>query len=116
MDQFIDEEHSFEEYTKVTNMSLILFEELLLPFSVLWWLPVYSHNFFFFKQVEEFHVLSKEILSLPAKAYFTMIHLDCEELKQGLAKKAKNYAEKLLERMITTHRQQTLKLVTFVNF
>lgn len=45
-----------------------------------------------------------------------MIHLDCEELKQGLAKKAKNYAEKLLERMITTHRQQTLKLVTFVNF
>lgn len=45
-----------------------------------------------------------------------MIHLDCEELKQGLAKKAKNYAEKLLERMITTHQQQTLKLVTFVNF
>lgn len=70
----------------------------------------------FFKQVEEFHVLSKEILSLPAKAYFTMIHLDCEELKQGLAKKAKSYAEKLLERMITTHRQQTLKLATFANF
>lgn len=69
---------------------------------------------FFFKQVEEFHVLSKEILSLPAKAYFTMIHLDCEELKQGLAKKAKNYAEKLLERVIATHREQTLKLVTFV--
>lgn len=45
-----------------------------------------------------------------------MIHLDCEELKQGLAKKAKNYAEKLLERMITTHRQQTLKFVTFLNF
>lgn len=67
-----------------------------------------------FKQMEEFHVLSKEILNLPAKAYFTMVHLDCEELKQGLAKKAKNYAEKLLERVITTHREQTLKLVTFV--
>lgn len=66
--------------------------------------------------MEEFQALSKEILSLPAKAYFTMIHLDCEELKQGLAKKAKNYAEKLLERMITTHRQDTLKLVTSVNF
>lgn len=68
----------------------------------------------FFKQVEEFHVLSKEILNLPSKAYFTMVHLDCEELKQGLAKKAKNYAEKLLERVITTHREQTLKLVTSV--
>uniref|UniRef100_H3DKJ5 Dynein axonemal heavy chain 7 n=1 Tax=Tetraodon nigroviridis TaxID=99883 RepID=H3DKJ5_TETNG len=77
LDQFMDEEHSFEEYTK---------------------------------QMEEFHALSKEILSLPAKAYFTMIHLDCEELKQGLAKKAKNYAEKLLERMITTHREQTLQI------
>uniref|UniRef100_A0A3B5KNF2 Dynein axonemal heavy chain 12 n=1 Tax=Takifugu rubripes TaxID=31033 RepID=A0A3B5KNF2_TAKRU len=71
---FINEEHSFEEYT------------------------------------EEFQALSKEILSLPAKAYFTMIHLDCEELKQGLAKKAKNYAEKLLEMVITSHQQQTLQI------
>uniref|UniRef100_A0A8C4EGR3 Dynein axonemal heavy chain 12 n=1 Tax=Dicentrarchus labrax TaxID=13489 RepID=A0A8C4EGR3_DICLA len=39
------------------------------------------------KQVEEFHVLSKEIVNLPAKAHFTMVHLDCEELKQGLANK-----------------------------
>lgn len=36
MDQFIDEEHSFEEYIKVTNMPLELFEEFLLPFLVLW--------------------------------------------------------------------------------
>lgn len=70
----------------------------------------------FFKQVEEFQALSKEILSLPAKAYFTMIHLDCEELKQGLAKKAKNYAQKLLEKVITSHQQQTLKLVTVVKY
>ena len=114
VDQFMDGEHSFEEYTEVISMSLMLFGELLSPFSGLWCLTVYSHNFFS-KQVEEFYVLSKEILSLPAKVYFTMIHLDCEELKQGLAKKAKSYAEKLLERIITTHRQQTLKLVTFVN-
>lgn len=100
-------------------MPLALFEDFLLPFSVSWRLPACVFSlffFFFFKQVEEFHVLSKEILSLPAKAYFAMIHLDCEELKQGLAKKAKNFAEKLLERMITTHRQKTLKLATFVNF
>ncbi|TWW56799.1 Dynein heavy chain 7, axonemal [Takifugu flavidus] len=74
---FINEEHSFEEYTE---------------------------------KVQEFQALSKEILSLPAKAYFTMIHLDCEELKQGLAKKAKNYAEKLLEMVITSHQQQTLQI------
>lgn len=78
------------------------------------WLPMYSHNYCIFKKVQEFQALSKEILSLPAKAYFTMIHLDCEELKQGLAKKAKNYAEKLLERVITSHQQQTLQLVTVV--
>lgn len=66
--------------------------------------------------MQEFQALSKEILSLPAKAYFTMIHLDCEELKQGLAKKAKNYAEKLLERVITSHQQQTLQLVTVVKY
>lgn len=45
-----------------------------------------------------------------------MIHLDCEELKQGLAKKARNYAEKLLERVITSHQQQTLQLVTVVRY
>ncbi|KAK2851543.1 hypothetical protein Q5P01_007819 [Channa striata] len=72
---FVEEEHSFDEYTK---------------------------------QVEEFRALSKEIISLPAKAYFTMVHLDCEELKQGLANKAKSYAEILLKKLITSHREQNL--------
>lgn len=80
------------------------------------WLRVYFYNYCIFKKVQEFQALSKEILSLPAKAYFTMIHLDCEELKQGLAKKAKNYAEKLLEMVITSHQQQTLQLVTVVKY
>uniref|UniRef100_A0A8C4EB11 Dynein axonemal heavy chain 12 n=1 Tax=Dicentrarchus labrax TaxID=13489 RepID=A0A8C4EB11_DICLA len=57
------------------------------------------------KQVEEFHVLSKEIVNLPAKAHFTMVHLDCEELKQGLANKANNYAEILLRKLVTSHRE-----------
>ncbi|XP_041655296.1 dynein heavy chain 12, axonemal [Cheilinus undulatus] len=61
-------------------------------------------------QVEEFRALSKEIASLPAKAHFTMVHLDCEELKQGLANKAKNYAEILLKKLITSHREQNLKI------
>lgn len=66
---------------------------------------------FFLKQVEEFCALSKEIINLPAKAHFAMVHLDCEELKQGLANKAKNYAEVLLKKMITSHREQNLKWV-----
>ncbi|XP_026189143.1 dynein heavy chain 12, axonemal isoform X3 [Mastacembelus armatus] len=74
---FMEEEHSFDEYTK---------------------------------QVEEFRALSKEIMSLPAKAHFTMVHLDCEELKQGLANKAKTYAEILLKKLITSHREQNLQI------
>ncbi|KAE8293583.1 Dynein heavy chain 7 [Larimichthys crocea] len=76
VEKFMEEEHTFDEYTK---------------------------------QVEEFCVLSKEIVSLPAKAHFTMVHLDCEELKQGLANKAKNYAEILLKKMIASHREQNLQ-------
>nr|XP_046251760.1 dynein axonemal heavy chain 12 isoform X2 [Scatophagus argus] len=77
VEKFMEEEHSFDEYTK---------------------------------QVEEFHVLSKAIVSLPAKAHFAMVHLDCEELKQGLANKAKNYGEILLKKLITSHREQNLQI------
>ncbi|KAA8590936.1 hypothetical protein FQN60_001879 [Etheostoma spectabile] len=77
VDKFMEEEHSFDEYTK---------------------------------QVEEFRVLSKEIISLPAKAHFSMVHLDCEELKQGLANKANNYAQILLKKLITSHREQNLQI------
>ncbi|KAM9343831.1 dynein axonemal heavy chain 12-like [Pholidichthys leucotaenia] len=62
------------------------------------------------KQVEEFHILSKEIINRPSKAHFNMIHLDCEELKQGLSNKAKNYAEVLLKKMVTMHREQNLQI------
>ncbi|XP_067448608.1 dynein axonemal heavy chain 12 [Thunnus thynnus] len=77
LEKFMEEEHSFDEYTE---------------------------------QVEEFRALSKKIISLPAKAHFTMVHLDCEELKQGLANKAKNYAEILLKKLITSHRAQNLQI------
>uniref|UniRef100_H2M1P1 Dynein axonemal heavy chain 12 n=1 Tax=Oryzias latipes TaxID=8090 RepID=H2M1P1_ORYLA len=45
------------------------------------------------KKVETFHNLAKEISSLPPKVYFTMVQLDCEELKQGLTNKAKICSE-----------------------
>ncbi|XP_028438243.1 dynein heavy chain 12, axonemal isoform X1 [Perca flavescens] len=77
VEKFMEEEHSFDEYTK---------------------------------QVEEFRVLSKEIISLPAKAHFSMVHLDCEDLKQGLANKANNYAQILLKKLITSHHEQNLQI------
>uniref|UniRef100_A0A8C9V3D7 Dynein axonemal heavy chain 12 n=1 Tax=Scleropages formosus TaxID=113540 RepID=A0A8C9V3D7_SCLFO len=55
--------------------------------------------------VEEFRTLSREIASLPNMAHFAMICLGCEELKQGLAKKAKAFAQALLERLVATHRK-----------
>ncbi|KAL6119092.1 dnah12 [Pungitius sinensis] len=77
VEKFLEEEHSFEEYTK---------------------------------EVEEFRVVSKEITSLPARAHFLMVHLDCEELNQGLANRAHNYAEILLKRVITSHRELSLQI------
>uniref|UniRef100_A0A3Q0SWQ6 Dynein heavy chain linker domain-containing protein n=1 Tax=Amphilophus citrinellus TaxID=61819 RepID=A0A3Q0SWQ6_AMPCI len=77
VETFMEEEHSFDEYTK---------------------------------QVEKFRALSKEIMSLPSKAHFTMVHLDCEELKQGLANKAKAYAEMLLKKLVSRHREKNLEI------
>ncbi|XP_029579694.1 dynein heavy chain 12, axonemal isoform X2 [Salmo trutta] len=77
VDRFVEEEHSFDEYTE---------------------------------KVEEFCVLSKEIVSLPAIAHFAMVRLDCEELKQGLAKTAKTFAQILLEKLITNHREHSLQI------
>ncbi|KAK9514800.1 hypothetical protein VZT92_025488 [Zoarces viviparus] len=62
------------------------------------------------KQVEEFRVLSKEIISRPASAHFSMVHLDCEELKLGLANKAQNYAEILLKKVIASNREINLQI------
>uniref|UniRef100_A0A8C7T925 Dynein axonemal heavy chain 12 n=1 Tax=Oncorhynchus mykiss TaxID=8022 RepID=A0A8C7T925_ONCMY len=67
------------------------------------------------QKVEEFCVLSKEIVSLPAIAHFAMVRLDCEELKQGLAKTAKTFAQILLEKLITNHREHSLICQEFEN-
>ncbi|KAM4563453.1 dynein axonemal heavy chain 12 isoform 1-T1 [Odontesthes bonariensis] len=75
VDTFIEEDPSFDEYTK---------------------------------QVEEFRLLSKEIINLPSKAHFTMVHLDCEELKQGLSNKARSFADILLKKLVTRNREQNV--------
>lgn len=41
-----------------------------------------------------------------------MVCLDCEELKQGLARKAKTFAQILLQKLITNHREHNLQWVT----
>ncbi|KAK7884177.1 hypothetical protein WMY93_027300 [Mugilogobius chulae] len=74
---FMEEGHSFKEYTQ---------------------------------KVEEFRCLSKEIINLPAKAHFTMVHLDCEELKQGLANKAKHFSDMLIKKLVSNHRMLYLEI------
>ncbi|XP_010215324.1 PREDICTED: dynein heavy chain 12, axonemal [Tinamus guttatus] len=60
--------------------------------------------------IDEFFTLSKEIMSLPPLATFPMIHLDCDDLKQGLADKAKSFAKILMEKIVANHREENEKI------
>ncbi|MEE6501787.1 hypothetical protein FKM82_004321 [Ascaphus truei] len=60
--------------------------------------------------VEQFHNLAKDIMSLPSRAHFLMVQLDCDDLKQGLADKAKSFANILLDRLVTDHRHENTKV------
>ncbi|KAI5095774.1 dynein heavy chain 12, axonemal isoform X1 [Silurus meridionalis] len=64
----------------------------------------------YIEQVEMFRALSKEVSSLPSVVHFDMIRLDCEELKQGLSKKAQTFAQILVEQLVSTHREQCLQI------
>ncbi|XP_062872057.1 dynein axonemal heavy chain 12 [Trichomycterus rosablanca] len=64
----------------------------------------------FTEQVEMFRTVSQEISNLPSVAHFDMIRLDCEELKQGLAKKARSFAETLVDQLISAHREHCLQI------
>ena len=67
------------------------------------------------KQVEEFCVVSRELAGLPTKAYFTMVCLDCEELRHGLINKANSFSQSLLKKLVTGHREENLLLVIFLS-
>ena len=58
------------------------------------------------QQIEEFRALAKEIMSLDSIVHFDMVRLDCEDLKRGLAEKSRGYANTLLDRVATDHRQE----------
>ena len=61
--------------------------------------------------MEQFSVLSRELLSLPLVVLFPMVQLHCEELNQGLASKARSFSLLLLHRLVTNHRQHNLRSV-----
>ncbi|XP_029456789.1 LOW QUALITY PROTEIN: dynein heavy chain 12, axonemal [Rhinatrema bivittatum] len=61
-------------------------------------------------RIDHFYILAKEIMSLPPRAYFDMIRLDCDDLKEGLADKAKSYAHKLLERIVSDHKNENERI------
>ncbi|XP_019392438.1 PREDICTED: dynein heavy chain 12, axonemal [Crocodylus porosus] len=60
--------------------------------------------------IDRFLSLAKEIMSLPQLAHFPMMRLDCDDLKQGLADKAKSFASMLLERIVANHREENEKI------
>ncbi|XP_032094987.1 dynein heavy chain 12, axonemal [Thamnophis elegans] len=60
--------------------------------------------------IDEFLNLSTEIMSLPMIVHFTMVRLDCDDLKQGLCEKARSFAYKLLEVLAHNHREENNKI------
>ncbi|XP_060544998.1 dynein axonemal heavy chain 12 [Pantherophis guttatus] len=60
--------------------------------------------------IDEFLNLSTEIMSLPMIAHFSMVRLDCDDLKQGLCEKAKSFAYKLLDLLAYNHREENNKI------
>ncbi|KAM9785999.1 dynein axonemal heavy chain 12-like [Neosynchiropus ocellatus] len=64
----------------------------------------------YIERVEKFCALSKKILNRPDKLNYTMVHLNCEELKQSLVNKAKYFAAALLNEMMCNHRKMNLHI------
>ncbi|KAM8995091.1 LOW QUALITY PROTEIN: dynein axonemal heavy chain 12 [Ara ararauna] len=60
--------------------------------------------------IDEFFTHKKEILSLPEVAYFPMIYLNSEDLKQGLASSANTFAKVLMDRIVANYREENEKI------
>ncbi|KAM8834259.1 LOW QUALITY PROTEIN: dynein axonemal heavy chain 12-like [Synchiropus picturatus] len=61
-------------------------------------------------QVEELQALSETLMSLPDTVGFTMVHLHCEELIQGLRATAQDFTERLLKNLLVRHREDALHI------
>uniref|UniRef100_A0A8C9MJV2 Dynein axonemal heavy chain 12 n=1 Tax=Serinus canaria TaxID=9135 RepID=A0A8C9MJV2_SERCA len=60
--------------------------------------------------IDEFFTLKKEIMSLPEVIYFPMICLNCEDLKQGLANCASNFAKMLMDKIFADYREENERI------
>uniref|UniRef100_A0A8C5TGG8 Dynein axonemal heavy chain 12 n=1 Tax=Malurus cyaneus samueli TaxID=2593467 RepID=A0A8C5TGG8_9PASS len=60
--------------------------------------------------IDEFFTLKKEIMTLPETIYFPMICLNCEDLKQGLANCANDFAKLLMDKIFTNFREENEKI------
>lgn len=114
--QFMEEGRSFDEYIKVTRGCSLCSTRQRHTFPSRFPKTVRQTRVLccVMQRAEEFKAVSKEIVSLPSKAFFQMVHLDCEELKRGLVSKAKSYAEMLLEKMITSLREDNKQSVSSI--
>ena len=53
--------------------------------------------------------LARQVSMLPNIASFDMVELDCDDLKRGLASKSHSFAEQLLTRLATDHRNENIR-------
>jgi hypothetical protein len=53
--------------------------------------------------------LARQVSMLPNIASFNMVELDCDDLKRGLASKSHSFAEQLLTRLATDHRNENIR-------
>ncbi|XP_072136530.1 dynein axonemal heavy chain 12 isoform X2 [Mobula birostris] len=60
--------------------------------------------------IDQFRNLAVEIMSLQKVADFHMVRVDCEDIKHGLAEKAKSCAEMLLDGLVAKHREENLRI------
>uniref|UniRef100_A0A3Q2YVI0 Dynein heavy chain linker domain-containing protein n=1 Tax=Hippocampus comes TaxID=109280 RepID=A0A3Q2YVI0_HIPCM len=65
-----------------------------------------------FAEYIQFRELSRKLGNLPTKVHFPMVQLYCEDLNQGLSKKAKTCAEILISNMKTKHTEQNLQIIS----
>ncbi|CAB3982986.1 dynein heavy chain 12, axonemal-like, partial [Paramuricea clavata] len=77
VEKFLEDEHTFEEYTN---------------------------------EIQMYRNLARQVSTLPNIASFNMVELDCDDLKRGLASKSHSFAEQLLTRLATDHRNENISI------
>ncbi|XP_046853910.1 dynein axonemal heavy chain 12-like isoform X2 [Xenia sp. Carnegie-2017] len=61
-------------------------------------------------EIEVYRNLARQVSMLPNIVSFDMVELNCDDLKRGLASKSHSFAEQLLKRLATNHRNKSLSI------